>query len=455
MDEKYWVSRDTLLGMRAHRLSAIVLASALSPMACGPSPTGTDGSTDVRPTDATRNDVFIANDNTDPTDGMSTGSADGSHDQFIPWAGGPEFYRPFAHGPSTDPSYFPIAVWLQSPSNASRYAAIGVNIFVGLWNTPTMSDLDSLRAANVTGATELSDATAAFVSNATLSAWTQQDEPDNAQWNATTMSYDPCITPAALQSIYDSWHMRDPSRPIFLNFGQGVAWTDWIGRGTCTGDVAYYQTASSAGDILSFDIYPANSNDAATAQKLWLVAEGVDRLRMDAGDHKPVWAWIETTQIDSSGGPGPTPAQTRTEVWMALVHGAMGFGYFAHRISPFDETGLLDDATMSAAVGTIDTEVRSLAPVLNTQSISNAATVANGGAGEAPIDMMVKRHGGSLYLFAVAMRDQMAHATFTVPSMPAAARIEVIGESRTLTATAGSFRDDFAGFAVHLYKLTW
>jgi hypothetical protein len=240
-----------------------------------------------------------------------------------------------------------------------------------------------------------------------------------------------------------------------LSFGQGVAFTDWIGRGTCTGDLAYYEQAAAAGDILSFDIYPANSDDPATSQKLWLVAEGVDRLRMDAGDHKPVWAWIETTQIDSSRGPGPTPAQTRAEVWMALVHGAMGFGYFAHRISPFDETGLLDDAAMSAAVTMIDAQVRSLAPVLNTQSISNAATVANGGASEAPIELMAKRHDGSLYLFAVAMRDQAAHATFTVPSMPAGARIEVLGESRTITPSAGSFRDDFAGFGVHLYKLTW
>jgi hypothetical protein len=199
--------------MHSYGLSGILLVSALVPLACGPSSTTSDASTDASAPDAPRTDVFVPNDNTDPADAQVTGSADGSRDQFVPWAGGPEYYRPFAHGLSTDPSYFPIAVWLQSPSNASRYAALGVNIFVGLFNTPTTSDLDSLHAANVTAATELSDATAAFIPNATLSAWTQQDEPDNAQWNESTMSYDPCITPAALVSIYNDWHMRDPSRP--------------------------------------------------------------------------------------------------------------------------------------------------------------------------------------------------------------------------------------------------
>src|ERR1044071_3172543 len=32
---------------------------------------------------------------------------------------------------------FPIAVWLQSPSNAARYQAAGVNLYVGLWKGPT------------------------------------------------------------------------------------------------------------------------------------------------------------------------------------------------------------------------------------------------------------------------------------------------------------------------------
>ena len=34
-------------------------------------------------------------------------------------------YSKWTHGPSADPAFFPIAVWLQSPANASRYRQAG------------------------------------------------------------------------------------------------------------------------------------------------------------------------------------------------------------------------------------------------------------------------------------------------------------------------------------------
>src|SRR5262249_48890080 len=158
-------------------------------------------------------------------------------------------------------------------------------------------------------------------------------------------------------------------------------------------------TAVDAGDVISFDIYPANATESAVAGHLWLVAEGVDRLRTASHDGKPVWTWIETTRISTSDGPGPTPAPTRSEGWMALVHGAMGIGYFAHRITPFDETGLLDDATMSAAVRDINAQIRTLAPVLNPPPVANGVTVTSSNTA-VPVDILVKRQGGALYVFA-------------------------------------------------------
>src|SRR5262245_11351630 len=41
-------------------------------------------------------------------------------------------YSAWTNGPSSDPNYFPIAVWLQQPSNAARYKAAGFNTYVGL-----------------------------------------------------------------------------------------------------------------------------------------------------------------------------------------------------------------------------------------------------------------------------------------------------------------------------------
>src|SRR4051812_37722183 len=44
-----------------------------------------------------------------------------------------------------DPTFFPLAVWLQNPSNAARYKAAGINLYVGLWRGPTEEQLAQLR----------------------------------------------------------------------------------------------------------------------------------------------------------------------------------------------------------------------------------------------------------------------------------------------------------------------
>ena len=56
--------------------------------------------------------------------------------------------RPYAmwnNGPSPDPTYFPIGVWLQSPHRAQAYQAIGINTYVGLWQGPTTEQLETLK----------------------------------------------------------------------------------------------------------------------------------------------------------------------------------------------------------------------------------------------------------------------------------------------------------------------
>jgi hypothetical protein len=53
------------------------------------------------------------------------------------------------NGLSQDETYFPIAVWLQSPRNAARFKAAGINLYVGLWNGPTADQLAELEKAGV------------------------------------------------------------------------------------------------------------------------------------------------------------------------------------------------------------------------------------------------------------------------------------------------------------------
>ena len=69
------------------------------------------------------------------------------------------------------------------------------------------------------------------------------------------------------------------------------------------------------------------------------------------------------------------------------------------------------------------------------------------------IAWMMKRHAGTTYLFAVNMRNQPTRGACAVRELSPRATAEVLGESRNLPITNGEFADEFAGYAVHLYRL--
>ncbi|MGA7743246.1 MAG: hypothetical protein WBP56_18735 [Polyangia bacterium] len=387
--------------------------------------------------------------------GSGNSGTSGTGDTYLPWAGGAAYYAKWTHGPPSDPSFFPLMVWLQDPSLTSEYKAIGINTFVGIWDGPTQAQIDQFANADVwvvssQNSLAVADNPPSFV------AWAQPDEPDNAQ-PAAGGGYGPCIDPSVLQANYRQWTTADPTRPVYLGLGQGVASTDYVGRGSCSGDTSMYPEYAQAADILCFDIYPvneegANSDDPAAAGNLWYVAQGVDNLRGWVNDEKPIWNDIETTTIDAGNGT-PTAQDITTEVWMSIVHGSMGIMYFCHIFTPAeDDQGLLDTPTAKAAVAAVNAQITALAPVLNTQSLANGATVTSSNPAAAPIDMMVKRYQGALYIFAVAMRPVAATGTFT-PRGVTAGTATVLGENRTIPISGGSFSDSFAGYAVHIYQL--
>ena len=381
--------------------------------------------------------------------GDSTAQATATGDVMAPWEGGPAYYGQWSHGPSRDPNVFPVAVWLQQPVNANAYRAIGINQFVGLWEGPTEAQLSTLTANSMPVICEQNPTGLSSANNGVIKGWLHQDEPDNAQ--PLGSGYGPPILPSVVITKYNTMRAADSTRPVYLNLGQGVAWDGWYGRGTRTNHPEDYPEYAKGADILSYDIYPMNSADSEVEQKIWLVAYGVDRLRQWSSYQKPVWVWIECTRISSSGGPGPSPAEVKAEVWMALVHGGRGIGYFAHKITPFDETGLLHNAEMSSAVTSINAQIASLATVLNTQSVANGVAVTSSN-GAIPIDTMLKRVGGYTYIFAVAMRTGATNATFTLRDFAGNSTVDVIGETRQISANDGVFHDSFSDYAVHIYR---
>lgn len=139
---------------------------------------------------------------------------------------------------------------------------------------------------------------------------------------------------------------------------------------------------------------------------------------------------------------------------MSLIHGSTGLIYFVHQFKPqFIEAALLADPAMLEAVTQINRQIHNLAPVLNSPTVPGAVRIETTPA-EVPVDCLVKRQDGATYLFAVAMRNAKVAAQFTMTSLPAEARAEVIGESRNIPVVAGRFQDEFEPYAVRLYRIT-
>jgi hypothetical protein len=361
---------------------------------------------------------------------------------------------PFAaweNGPPSDPSYFPIAVWLQQPRLAPKYKAAGINLYVGLWKGPTEKQLATLRKAGMPVICAQNEVGLAHRDDPTIVGWMHGDEPDNAQRRPDGKGYGPPVPPSKIVADYRRIRRADPTRPVLLNLGQGVAWDGWHGRGVRTNHPEDYPLYVRGADVVSFDIYPVNHSKPAVREKLWYVARGVERLVGWTGGRKIVWNCLECTRIRAPRR--PTPHEVRAEAWMALVHGSRGLIWFVHQWEPrFNSHALLDDKEMLAAVTKINRRIRELAPVLNGPAADAAVEVTSGDP-EVPVRVTSRRHGGHLYVFAVAMRERKADATFRVRGVPRSASVEVLYENRRIPIRDGRFADAFAPWGVHIYRI--
>ncbi|MDB6036650.1 MAG: putative glycosyl hydrolase [Verrucomicrobiales bacterium] len=344
----------------------------------------------------------------------------------------------------------PIGVWLQDPHNAERFKNAGINLYVGLWKGPSTEQLARLKSAGMPVICSQSQEGLAHKENPLIVAWMHNDEPDNAQSLGKGKGYGPPILPRKIVDDYQAMRATDPTRPILLNLGQGVAWDDYIGRGTRRNHPEDYGEYVKGCDIVSFDIYPAVHEDKEVAGKLEYVSKGVERLVKWSEDTKQVWNCIECTHIHGKGDGKASPEQIRAEVWMSLIHGSRGLIYFVHQFEPnFREAALLDDPVTLGAVTEINRRVQAMAKVLKSAPPVDQVSVKTDGA---PIDFITRRDSENLYIFAVCMRNERTQAVFTKAKQPATSWIEVLDENRHVSWSDDHFSDEFKPYAVHLYK---
>jgi len=384
-------------------------------------------------------------------------------------------YAAWKNGPSADPAFFPVAVWMQPPKRAKDYKAAGVNIYVAVWKGPTEEHLAQLHEAGMPLICHMNEVAVRHMADPLIIGWLQPDEPDIChahRWedlrkrDKPSQTVGPWLPPYHPSEIIDRYTLMkaaDPTRPVFVSFSLAVVYPDAAARGNRKNHPEDYLEYMKGLDIVAFDIYPGIHQHKPAAGKYWTVAKGVMNLRKWAAGKKPVWVDIEAMKprLDHS------PHSFKAEVWMGLIHGAQGINYYVHQNAsgkapiPSIEDSVFHDKEMLAAFTAINKLIASLAPVLNSPTVEGGAAVVSSvpaseevaQAGIDPIALMVKKHEGATYLFSVRMETSPARGTFRVKGLPDKATAEVIGEGRTVEITGGTFADDFESLGVHLYKI--
>ncbi|HUT37172.1 MAG TPA: hypothetical protein VNE39_27065 [Planctomycetota bacterium] len=355
----------------------------------------------------------------------------------------------FAKSVMDDPGFFPVSVWLQPAGQAEKYKAMGVNVYVGgVDSYPRPKDREFLDAIQKQGMYAICPYKKQYVEaklheHPAFIGWMFGDEPDNVDAATGQVKH----TPEALLADFAKIRRDDPAHRVYLNLGCGVANERFVGRGATDEQYADYPKAC---DIVSYDVYPCNSIQPDGPGRLHLVAKGVDRLRKWAGPGKKVWCWIEANKISKGDGRAPTPDEVKTQIWMALVHGADGYGFFCHSWAGQRASVSAIAPEMQAALAPVNAEVHKLAPVLNSPTIADAAAVKPSMGSR--VDVMVKRHEGATWVFAVNMFRKPEKATITVKGL-GDAKAEALFEGRTVAVKGGVLTDDFAPYAVHRYRI--
>jgi hypothetical protein len=444
---------------RAHSSGIWVFASLALVSACGASSGGASPGKDAgnsRDSTVDGSKPPPHHDGGAKADGGGPGEAASACVPAIPSLSWKSPYAGWSKGIPTDPSFFPIAVWLQQSFHAMELSGLGINIYVGnnAGVDPLMaSDLATLKSFGMYAIVGQDSVGLASIDDPTIVAWWMSpDEPDNAQ--PCGSGYGPPVSPSTLITEYDAYKKADPNRPAWLGLGQGVAFAAWEGRGSGAPPESEYVPAS---DIVGFDVYPYNACGGDANQKMicgqfWMNALGVDNLHMWSDRNQAVWTDFETTDISGTGN-GPTPVETASEVWLALIHEANGILYFIDLISPsFREDGIFADPAMVTAVTALNQEIKMLAPELNSATIPSLVTVTSSNSA-APIDTMVKANGTTLYIFSAISRTGTATGSFTIEGMTGSGKATVVNESRSVDVASGKFSDAFAANGVHIYQI--
>jgi hypothetical protein len=357
--------------------------------------------------------------------------------------------------------FLPIMSWAQNARTYPKLAALGFNTFCG------SADADAAKAA---GGYAVADFNTKWVGNPYLLAWIHGDEPDmpgKKDPNNPQAGKPPRHTPDQLVPQYKKIKEANTGRPVFVTFTG--SFTDMEKDYDDATKAKLYPEYAKSADVVGFDIYPIYGSGHPS--HLDWVAKGVTQLRALSGG-RPVYAWIETSKgsqwMTYEKQPDVLPMHTRAEVWMALIRGATGVGYFTHVWKPaFKEFGPNEE--MQAELKRLNAQITRLAPAILAAPAAGKIEMKLAADGaDLGCHCKATQGDGSVWIFAQnidlgegaeklkqfdPIKPRSGKAAFAVEGLKAGTKIEVVDENRTITAEAGKFADDFAVLAEHVYKI--
>jgi hypothetical protein len=402
----------------------------------------------------------------------------------IAWEGGPDYWtvakmtNAEAMGWS-DPSFFPIGVFLAKGDTAHATAYQGMNFNTYLCMQHTVSDMDEALALGFSVIAQYDSWTPAEVSGDTGVVGWGWDEPEFGIG-------DPAWTNQVALA-----RARADGRFMWTNWG--LAPIAFWGFDPTTADVVgidqYTYTSPNVREHFHTDIepdWPGPTGDDAYVRKAATYGWMTERMNEWQGVNGtgentcPNWVFFETKlpYLNEDDREIALYAEMKGAVWAALIHECRGVQWFDHNgfytaneVGPgnpannYTYNGGLDPNTGSAPdtsthlydmeqgckdyVSEVNAQVLSLAPVLNTQSY-----VFDFGA--SGIDTMLKGKDGYAYIFAgVGLGGTTGSKTFTLTgSGIAGTTVEVVDESRSINVSGGQFTDSFANeYSYHIYKV--
>jgi hypothetical protein len=352
--------------------------------------------------------------------------------------------------------FFPIVTWLQNASLIAMEKSYGFNTFVGQGDNSTAlaycneAQKQGVYAVPLWNGYEV----ASVKTHAALLGWVFGDEPD-LQSNK--------VPPSFIRLQYDSIKAADPDHITFLTVTSGFYGGDGLPAWMNGSDSMYYSYPKYT-DLIGFDYYPVYG--WCRPDWIYKVGGGQDELvNKYCKETRSTYQWIECVKTSSQwcdlssrgDNDGPYDYEINDEVWLAIVKGANGIGYFTHSWECPGYTQCCLSDVQIALLKKINARISALTNVLCAVDSKVAITVQSNDP-KGSIVFRAKEYEGSLYLIAVdvigiAGALDTQQVTLTVPGLQGS--VQAYDENRTITPAGTAFSDRFIKTdPVHIYVMT-